>query len=504
MGLGETLDNIIAVFSPEMAVRRRNFRLELKGAYDASSPTRKDMPFGVDGRAEQLNSGSRDIVLKRCRDVERNSDILNAMIYSLQNNVIGSKINMQASSPSKKFDARIEELFHNWEHAENCDITESQSLTEIARMVLARYIVDGGIIVTYVTDKKSSIPIKIQLREVDEIVPTSIPKTDGGNVICNGIEMTTYGKPVAYYLRQYDPNGMAEDLNSERIEASRVDFVWNRTRPSQFREMSQLARSVVRINDIDDYNDTVAFKAKVDACTSAFIETDNNMSQPGRNVNTEKGERITKVQGGSVKYLRYGEHFKQFTPSGQATEFENFIVTQLRILAASHGLSLESASRNVERVNYSSARQNMLADQQTYKALRNFIIEHFFRKLYKRFINACWLAGLLDGFDFDPSDPRFYEAKWLTEGLPWIDPLKEANANTIQLGNGGMSFQEYCANNGADWKERLEEMAEVKKYAEQLGVDLNFIMPEPQEEPEEEKGESNNAKQGRKQNPKAS
>lgn len=493
MNIGNALDNFIAIFSPETACKRRSFREAYYGAYDAASPTRKDMPFGIDGRAEQLNSSSREIILKRCRDAERNSDIVNAMIYALQNNVIGSKINMQADSPSKKFNERIEALFHEWEHAENCDITEAQSLTEIARMAVARYIVDGGVLFTYVIDRKSLIPLKIQVREVDEIVNTSVAKTEKGNVICNGIEMTPYGKPVAYHLIKYDPNGLAQDLNDDIVPAENVDFLWLKNRPSQFREFSPMARSVVRANDIDDYNEAISFKAKVDACTSAFVETDNYNSQPGRPTNNAKGERVTQLNGGSVKYLRPGEKLKTFIPAGQSTEFENFMVAQLRIFASSHGLSLESASRNVERVNYSSARQNMLADQQTYKALRNFFVEHFLRKLYKRFVNVCYIAGLLDGVGFNPNDPIFYNAKWLTEGLPWIDPLKEANANTIQLGNGGMSFQEYCANNGADWRERIEQMAEVKKYAEELGVNLNFIVPEQQTQ---EEGESNNAEQG--------
>lgn len=486
MDFGKTLDNIIAVFSPETALRRRSFRQAYYGAYAAASPTRKDMPFGIDGHAEQLNGVSRDVILKRCRDAERNSDIVNAMIYALQNNVIGSKINMQADSPSKDFNDRIEKLFHEWEHPENCDVTETQSLTEMARMVLARFVVDGGILATYVIDTKSKIPLKIQLREVDDIVQVSLPKTENGNVICNGIEMSSYGKHIAYHLKRYDPNGMSEDLNPEVIPASRVDFLWMRTRPSQFREFSAMARSVVRVNDIDDYNDAIAFRAKVDACTSAFIETDNYNTQPGRPSNLPSGEKITHLNGGSVKYLRPGERVKTFIPAGQSTEFENFMVAQLRIFASSHGLSLESASRNIERVNYSSARQNMLADQQTYKSLRNFFIEHFLRKLYKRFVEACWLAGLLDGVGFDPNEQDFYKAKWLCEGLPWIDPLKEANADTIRLGNGGISFQEFCANNGADWRERLEQMAEVQEYAEKLGVKLNFAV---KENIDEEKGD---------------
>ena len=236
-----------------------------------------------------------------------------------------------------------------------------------------------------------------------------------------------------------------------------------------------MAKSITRITDLDDYTNAVAFQQKTMACTSAFIETDNYNTQPGRATNTNDGKRLKDLRAGSVTYLKPGERMKQFSPAGQAAEMENFVVTELRMIAAAQGLSLEGATRNVERVNYSSARQNMLADQQTYKVWREFIIEHFLRKLYKRFINACWVMGLLDGTTFDANDPSYYEAKWLTEGLPWIDPKKEADANAIQLSNGGLSFQKFCAENGVDWRERLEEMAEVQKYAEKLGVKLNYI-----------------------------
>lgn len=474
MDFGKKLDNFIAIFSPETALRRRNFR-EAYGAYDAAMPTRKDLGFGVDGRAEQLNSASRNTLRTRSRNLERNSDVMGALLYALENNVIGAKLNMQAASNDKEFNAKIEKLFHDWEHAENCDVTGQQSLTEIARMVVRRVKVDGGILATYTFDRNSKYGTKIQMREVDELITYSEPKLPNGNVVSNGVEMTPFGKPIAYMLNRYDANGLTDDLTPERIPAERVDFLWNKERTSQFREIPSMAKSITRIADLDDYTNAVAFQQKTMACTSAFIETDNFNTAPGRIANASNNQRLKDLRAGSVTYLKPGERMKQFAPSGQATEMENFVVTELRMIAAAHGLSLESATRNVERVNYSSARQNMLADQQTYKVWREFIIEHFLRKLYIRFIDNCYLMGLLDDTTFNPNDTSYYEAKWLTEGLPWIDPKKEADANTIQLSNGGLSFQKYCADNGVDWRERLEEMAEVQKYANELGVKLNYI-----------------------------
>lgn len=474
MNLGEKLDNFIAIFSPETALRRRSFR-DAYGAYDAASPTRKDLMFGQDGRAEQLNAPNRRVLRTRARNLERNSDVMGGLLYALENNVVGAKLNMQAASPDKEFNKKIEALFHDWEHAENCDITEQQNLTEIVRMALRRVKVDGGVLATYVFDRHSKYGLKIQMREVDDIASDNTMELPNGNIVTSGIEMTKYGKPVAYLLQQYDANGMSNDLTPLRVPAKNVDFLWEKERATQFREIPSMAKSITRIADLDDYMNAVAFQQKTMACTSAFIETDNYNTAPGRPVNTNNGARLKDLRAGSITYLKPGEKMKQFTPSGQATEMENFVVTNLRTMSAAHGLSLESATRNVERVNYSSARQNMLADQQTYKVWREFMIEHFLRKLYKRFVDSCWLMGLLDNTSFDPSNPEYYQAKWLSEGLPWIDPLKEANAYAVQLANGGLSFQEYCARNGVDWREQLEAMAEAQTYADELGVKLNFI-----------------------------
>ena len=474
MDFGKALDDLIAVFSPERALRRRSFRDAYFG-YDAGSPTRKDLPFGVDGRAESINSASRNTLRARARNLERNSDVMGGMLYALENNVVGSHINMQAMSSDKKFNERIEQLFHDWEHCENCDITGQQNLTELTKLALRRIKVDGGILATYVYDKDSKYGLKIQMREVDELVNDNEPKLENGNIVSNGVEMTPYGKPVFYYLNRYDANGFSMEMTPEKVKAENVDFLWKKERPSQYREIPPMARSITRISDIDDYTNAVAFQQKTNACTSAFIETDNQTATVGRMANTNDGERLRELRAGSVIYLRPGEKMKQFSPNGQGTEMENFVITELRMISASHGLSLESATRNVERVNYSSARQNMLADQLTYKEWQQFLIEHFLRKLYVRFVKNCWLLGLLDDTNFNPNNMDYYKAVWLTEGLPWIDPKKEADANTIQLANGGLSFQKFCADNGVDWRERLKEMAEVQKLADELGVKLNYI-----------------------------
>ena len=470
--VGNFVDNIKSIFAPESALKSKATRMGYFG-YEAAHQTRKDNIFPWDGPAEGINKASRHTLRARARDLERNNPITNSIIMALRNNVVATGFNMQARSDNEAFNERIETLWEEWCHSENCDYTKQQSLDDLLKLIVRRKYVDGGILVTFPLDKNREIPLTIQLHEVDELTSENVP-LKGGNIISDGVECTVEGLPIAYWITQADVDGIML-TEPKRIPAENAIFLWDRTRVSQFREITPMSSTIVTTKDVGDYNNAVAFQQKTAACTSVFVETNNTAGAIGRIAQAEaKQSNVEQIKGGRVQYLAPGETAKMLIPSGQAAEVGNYLPLQQRMIAAAQGLSLESTSRNVERVNYSSARQNLLADEVTYKQMRKDLIEYFLRPLYRRFVNICYLAGLLDGTGFKPNDKQFYKAVWLAPSLGWIDPKKEAEANTINLQNGGKSFQQYCAEQGADWKERIDEMAEVQEYAESKGVTLSF------------------------------
>lgn len=472
--IGNALDRVLSIVSPKKAALRAQYRSMYFG-YEAAAPTRKDLPFPMDGRAEGMAKASRRTLRARARDLERNSDFAGCILEAIDRNVVGSQLGMQAQTANQKLNNRIEELWNQWTYPENCDVTGQQSFEEMYSMIVRRWFVDGGVLIVYNTDKSKTIPFTLQVREVDDLSDGSFPvKPQGRTVISDGVEMTREGKPVAYWLNTVDANGF-ETVEPERIPAERVTFLWKKERPSQFREITPLGKSVPRIKDLEDYNNDVAFQQKMLASMSVFIERDENTpTNPiGRVANTRDGKRITQVRAGSATYLNNGEKVKALIPTGQAAEFSDYETSQMRTVAASHGLSLEGVTRNVERVNYSSARQNLIEDEKTYSKMKKYFQVHFLREVYKRFVDACYLKGLLDGYGFNPADPTMYENKWMTEGMPWIDPLKEAQADDIQLQNCTTTLQEVCARNGKDWKEVLDQRELEYNELKKRGLSVN-------------------------------
>ena len=93
------IDHIIAAISPEAAYKRESYRQAyeaLRQYYDAGDYSRANANWRVmNASAENTDRYSRDNVRARSRDLERNSDIMNAVIGAYKRNVVGGGYQIQ-------------------------------------------------------------------------------------------------------------------------------------------------------------------------------------------------------------------------------------------------------------------------------------------------------------------------------------------------------------------------------------------------------------------------
>ena len=480
------LDRAIAIFSPQIAYERMRFRNALNNGHKAGGQSASRANWTpIIGTGESINKISRDRMRARARDAERNSDIANGILLAYRRNIVGRGFNLQSRTKNEAFNELAEKLWRRWSKPENCDLTGQQSLREMLNMIVQRYKVDGGILIikTYVKDAK--YPFKIQIREVDDIDGLGRIQADNGNVVVNGIELDKYNRPTAYYLKKTDPNGFT-NYEIERVEAERVLFFWQRQRPSEYREISSLARSLPRIRDTDDYLETVSFAHKIAASLALVITQkfpDGIVGGMGRSLQTfldkfgtpmPPEKKIQGFGGGDILYLEPGQDATSVIPTGAAAETKEFTTTQQRLAAAGQGLSHESASRDVSEVNYSSARQNLLEDEKTYLDIQMSLIEHVLCKMYEVVIKSSYQAGLIpvsEYPDFWTNLDDYLEHEFIPQGMPWIDPQKEANAKKIGIESMTLTRKDLAASEGKDWKEQLKQLAAEKQMMEELGLE---------------------------------
>ena len=481
MAKANLIDKIVGYIDPKAASERLIWRsdFEARSNYDAASSDRLQSRWRpTNDPAEVTDRYDRDTIRARARDLERNSDIQNSALRAFRRNVIGSGINVQVTTKDQELNSKIEKLWKRWCQARNCDVTGTQSLSSILRMCLQRKIVDGGFLRLKIYTDQGFLPFQLQVLEVDDIDATQITPKHEGNRVIGGIEFNRFNRAQGYWIKQYSVDGLQYE-RSIYIEAKNVIYYFTKKRPTQVREISDMAPTLTRVKDVNEFMNAVTVKEKIAACFAAFIKKINpstgtygetrNGGGRGPDI-TYAGKRIVP---GMVFEMNPGDDVVFSNPSGQSTDATAFIKLQEKIIGAGHGLSYEAISRDLSDTTYSSARQGLIEDDLTYDEEREGLEELVLDEIYETFIISCYLHGDINAPDFWSNKEDYMSHEWITQPRRWIDPYKEANANAIALKTGQKTFQQLQKENGRDWKQVVDEIAEFKEYSKQQGINLD-------------------------------
>lgn len=467
------LDKTIAFIAPSVAYRREAWRKgyeELRN-YDAGTNDRLNAGWRtVNSAAEQTDGLYRDTIRARARDLERNSDIAESIIGAFERNVVGTGFKLQAKTNDEELNAQIEKLWKEWCKPRNCDVTYQQSFAEMCRMALRRKKIDGGIIFVKRYTADGVVPFSIQVREVDDLDTMQMSRSD--KRIVNGIEYNEFNRPIAYYFKNYDVHGYYSG-KSERIEADDIIFLWNKKRPSQIREISEMSATITRIKDVNSYMEAVSVKERVAACLSVFIRRQNPAG--GGGFGRQSSQTGANYQGktlspGMIMELNPGDDVSVVTPPGQGASAADFVRLQQRLTGSGVGISYETIARDMSQVNYSSARQGLIEDQKTYAIEQNHLIDHFLTEIYETFLISAVLSNAIQIKDFWDNKKEYLAHSWTPPGQKWIDPLKEVNANSRALDSNQTTLAEISASSGQDWRETIDQRAREIEYMKSKGV----------------------------------
>lgn len=474
------VDKIVAAISPKAEYMRETWRqaaAALRG-YDAANNGRLNSGWNVfNESAEQTNRFSRDKIRARARDLERNSDIAQSVIQAFKRNVVGKGYTLQAKSGNDEINNQLESLWRRWCRAANCDVAGAQSFNQLIRMAVVRKKVDGGILFVKRYTRGGLTPFKLQLLEVDELDTGAFTPRHAGNKVMDGVEYDAAHRAVGYFFRQYDVDGW-QTSRSVYVSAKDVIPYWSKTRPSQLREISDMAPVITRVRDANEFITAVTVAKRVAACLAVFIKRAlPSIGGLGRNDMARKrfnydGRRLTP---GMISELNVGDSIDVVEPKGTGGDAADFVKMQWGLIGAGQGLSYEAVSRDMNHATYSSARQAAIEDESAFTEDIELLCE-VMSEIYETFVISCYLAGLLQAPDFFANKEKYLAHYWVKAPKKWIDPAKEAAANKIALQTGQKTFADIAAEQGKDWKEAIIEMAEVIQFGREQGIDMGGVI----------------------------
>lgn len=242
------------------------------------------------------------------------------------------------------------------------------------------------------------------------------------------------------------------------------------------RGVSWLAPVLKRLDDLDGVSDALTMRARTAALFTGFVTGDS-----GDILAPDAATGDTSLEPGSMVRLRAGEEVSFAQPPEIGAETSDFLKAVIRECAAGCGVPYELVSGDLSNANYSSLRGSMMAFRRGAEQLQYAVVIPQLRKIYRRWLTLEILAGRIQAPGFERDPESWLAADWLCPKFAPVDPVKDVQADILQIDHGLKSRRECVAERGRDLEELDQEIARDRDSADALGLQFNLSTQMPKD-----------------------
>lgn len=495
------IDKIIAFFDPKDALERAQARRALS-YYEATKADRLRKRKRESGGPNTANQNAVRPMREQARFMDENHDLASGVLDILETRVVGAKgisIEPQPRDTEGKihieFARQILTLHSDW--ARRPEVTWQHDWPSSQRLMCRSWMRDGEVFGQHVTgtvanfNHGSIVPYSIEMLEAD-FVPV------GYNIdnITQGVERNGWKRPVAYYVYKQHPSDsvggiMLRAMDFKRVLAERMFHCKLVKRITQVRGISVFATIMTRMEDLKDYEESERIAAKVAASMAAVIIK----GMPELyDANSATDEREMKFQPGMIfDNLRTGEKIETINTNRPNAQLEPHRNGQLRAIASGSRVTYSSASKDYNG-SYSSQRQELVEGTGAYEILAGEFTGRIVRPAYEMFLRIAIASGALvvpDNIDMQTIEDALY----IPPQMPWIDPVKEANAWALLEENRHASGPEIIRRRGLNPLDVLDQEERWQQELADRGLQVPSMASISTVDNTNQNGDTNNADQ---------
>jgi lambda family phage portal protein len=447
------LDNLIGFLSPGWKAGRLKSRMMIQ-AYEAVLPTRTHQAKRENRSANQLTQFGGRSLREQARWLDCNHDLVIGLLDKLEERIVGANGIIVEPQPLLKSGAVSSELAKQirgkWaEWSVSPDVTGQFTRPVLERLMARTWLRDGEVFAQLVSGTGNGltpvagIPFWLEALEPD-FVP--MERSEPANKLCQGIYLNDWGRPTKYMVYKNLPAEGMRQGETKVIGAESMLHLKFMRRLHQIRGNSMLAGVLIRLSALKEYEDSELTAARIAAALGMYIKKGDGQTYP----EDASGEsRELDIQPGMLfDDLRPGEDIGMIKSDRPNANLESFRNGQLRAVAAGSRGSFSSIARNYDGT-YSAQRQELVETTEGYFVLQNAFIAAVTRPIYRAWLKMAIASGQItvpNGVDRE----SLYSAVFSGPVMPWIDPVKEANAWKILLRGGAATESEWVRARGAN------------------------------------------------------
>src|SRR5574343_842773 len=449
----------------------------------------------------ELNSSLASL-RSRSRQMVRDSGYAKRAKACIVNNVIGTGVGLQAQvlgtrgELNTRVNDDIERAWAQWCRPDACHTGGALHFSDLERALLGEVVEAGEVFVRlrFRPFGSSKVPLALELIEAERLADSLAEPgpLDAGNEVRMGVEVDSFGRAVAYWLRKRHPGDIRGSVSAtdrvERVPAEQMLHLKLTTRWPQTRGEPWMHTAVRKLDDINEYSQHEVSAARAAAAYFATIETPEG-DNPAQDETDDTGAGAMVIDPLTVQELRPGEKLAFHAPNRPNAAFDGFMRAMLREIAAGVGTSYESLSRDYSQSNYSSSRLALLDDRDGYRALQQWWVRSFREPMHRVWLQQAVLARAVPAVPVEAyaADAERYRAVlWKLRGWNWVDPTKEVNAYKEAVKAGFTTVTDVIAMSagGMDIEDVISTRKRELQMLDEAGIEVDTTVAEVPEAPE--------------------
>lgn len=402
-----------------------------------------------------------------CRDLARNSPLVNAILGCLERNVVGPEgMTPQARTANQDWNTAAEGVFR--ERAKIMDYRGRLNLAGLQRLSVFTRPTDGNVFFV-MTDTGQLQPIEA------ERIGTPPKLQSDGNII-NGCQLDSEGRTLGWYVCTRSKSGGLDRQDYEFVEARDMIHLASPFRFDQIFGHPDLAAVVNKIKDKEDFDISTLLTARLQSRNSIVIKTEqgaaraSNLGAKDATGDTEQKRVKEEFDGYTQKiFVKPGESSENIpnpTPGPQFVGFDEHLAQEI---CSRFGLPYDVVSMNFHKGSFAQSKAALVMAYKTIEAWQIWLRDALMQRLWNWTIARAIRDGLLPPAPVDERGfSTWYLVDWIFPGREWIDPKDAIDAEMAEFRMGKTTLSAITAKTGRDWEAQLEQKAKELQAATEL------------------------------------
>lgn len=436
-------------------------------------------------------------LIETTRDVARQNPLVRAALDRLATQVVkdGFAVNPQTG------DAALDEVLRReWDAVSNdpsrFDASGRHTIHDFARFAVTTPFTDGDAVVLKLamTDAAGRWVGVAQFLEAHRLrTPDNAQTRRRRTELVHGVEVDRTGRAKRYWItkREVGPSEpvtyvreVAQHAAFERDGRPAVLHLADRDRSSSTRPLPLLS-PVIRIADtLGDFEHATLIAALTHACVVVISEYDDGFDPNLNKGTTELGEtyvdglnRITEeLAPGARLEGRIGERIRLEAPDVNAPNFREFTDQLAQQIGMVMSLPLMLLRMDASQTNFSGWRGAMNIARDEFGRQQRRIVRQMYDPLYLHWLRWAVrhnprVVEAIDGSAVPPGELELARHTWAMPRWPYIEPLKDAQADKERLAGVLTSPRRAHMQMGQDFEEVASEWVSDYGFLIQRAID---------------------------------